>query len=65
MTTKPSCMYIINQLLLRFELTQLTLLFANDRRVVMLTTGELCYSIFNTMNLPIILIACHRYNLLV
>lgn len=62
MTTKPSCIYHY-QLLLSFELTQLTLLLANDRRIVMLTTGELCYSIFNTLNMPILIVS-HCKNLL-
>ena len=46
-------------LTLGFKLTQLTLLLANNCRVIMLTCRELCYSVFNTYDFPIMSI--HHY----
>ena len=67
MTAKPSRICIVNQLLLSLtlslNLSNLTIQLVNDRSIVILTTREFRYSVFNTMDLPIIRFL-HLYNLL-
>ena len=67
MTAKPSRICIVNQLLLSLtlslNLSNLTIQLVNDRSIVILTTREFRYSVFNTMDLPIIRVL-HLYNLL-